>query len=240
MQDNNEIGVVFDCDGVLVNSEEVMFEAGYGFAREQGFAYTPREYAALTIGGRGMAEYLPVMARDFEVLHGRMMPRDFRYELMDRMETALRQKFAAIDGVRALLDTLKRHGVPCAVGTNAGAKHTVWRLETLGLSDYFNRHVYSFDHQTRPKPAPDIYLRAMAALPRRPEQCFIIDDSATGVRAGVAAGATVIGFTGGAHRESDYGADLRAVGAAHAAGHMDDVGRIIMDRLAARQPRPLP
>jgi HAD superfamily hydrolase (TIGR01509 family) len=169
-----------------------------------------------------------------------MMPRDFRYELMDRMETALRQKFAAIDGVQELLALLERHGVPCAVGTNAGAVHTARRLETLGLSDYFNRRVYSFDHQTRPKPAPDIYLKAMAALPRRPEQCFIIDDSATGVRAGVAAGATVIGFTGGAHREAGYGDDLRAAGAAHAAACMDDVGRIIMGRLAAGAPRPLP
>jgi beta-phosphoglucomutase-like phosphatase (HAD superfamily) len=132
-----------------------------------------------------------------------------------------------VPGVQEVLQDLAERAVPRAVGTNAGTAGTHYKLQNLGLSGYFNHHVYSFGPDARPKPAPDIYQQAAAGLGFAARDCVVIDDSATGVKAGIAAGALVIGYAGGAHRGADYGADLRGAGAHLVARNMAEVGAIL-------------
>lgn len=227
---NASAAVLFDCDGVIANSEEIMFAAGYEYIRAHGLEYTRREFAAISIGGMGPQSYVSVLAQEYHRVHDRHMPHEWAEDYCLRVYGALEERLTVVPGVDAVLENLKAAGIPCAVGTNAGETSTRHKLQTLGLTGYFNQHVYSWDNGARPKPHPDIYQDAAAGLGCAPQDCIVIDDSATGVKAGVAAGATVIGFTGGEHRDEDYGRELRAAGAHYTAQTMAQVEDIIMRR----------
>jgi beta-phosphoglucomutase-like phosphatase (HAD superfamily) len=82
----------------------------------------------------------------------------------------------------------------------------------------------------RPKPFPDVYLHGAKQLGFDPRDCFVVEDSVTGVKAGVAAGATVIGYTGGIHRGPDYDKQLKAAGAAFTTSSMNVAGTFILNR----------
>lgn len=230
--------VLFDCDGVIANSEEIMFAAGYEYISAHGLQYTRSEFAAISIGGTGPQSYLPQLMDEYMRTHRRPAPPHFAREYSYTVYAALQERLVAVPGVEALLKKLKAAGVPCAVGTNAGTAPTNHKLAALGLSQYFNGHVYSWGPQTRPKPQPDIYLKAAAALGYDARDCIVIDDSPAGVKAGVAAGATVIGFTGGDHREDEYARELHDVGAAYTARTMEQTGDIILRTLSAAAPVP--
>lgn len=230
--------VLFDCDGVIANSEEIMFAAGYEYITAHGLPYSRSEFAALSIGGTGPQSYLSLLMDEYMRTHNRPPPPYFAIEYSHTVYTALQERLEAVPGVGDLLERLKKEGVPCAVGTNAGTRPTNHKLELLGLSQYFNGHVYSWDPQTRPKPQPDIYLKAASALGYDARDCIVIDDSPAGVKAGVAAEATVIGFTGGNHREDEYARELHDVGAAYTARTMEQIGDIILRTLRAAAPGP--
>lgn len=219
--------VLFDCDGVLVNTEESMFAAGYRYVREIGLELSRADYAALTIGGTGPQLYIPQLAKIYADAHGTPAPLGFGQELCARIYEAADRDLAPVDGVADLIAELRLRGVPCAVGTNAGTAWTRHKLGRLGLHGHFNQHIYSHGAGVAPKPAPDIYHHAARALGQEAENCFVVEDSIAGVKAGVAAGATVIGFAGGAHRDGSYAAALRAAGAHFTARTMAQVGRIL-------------
>lgn len=225
------LAVLFDCDGVIANSEEIMFAAGYEFVRAHGFEYSRREFAAISIGGTGPQSYMSVLATDYHRIHNRPMAPELAQDYCTRVYGVLQENLTAVPGVGDLLNRLQSAGVSCAVGTNAGADPTHHKLQLLGLSGYFNRHVYSWGPHARPKPHPDIYLNAAAGLGYAPQDCIVIDDSPAGVMAGAAAGATVIGFTGGEHRDDDYADELRAAGASHTARTLAQAGDLILRRL---------
>ena len=230
--------VLFDCDGVIANSEEIMFAAGYQFISAHGLPYTRSEFAAISIGGSGPESYVHLLAEEYLRTHSRPVPPAFGEDYCYTVYAALHERLVAVPGVVDLLERLKRAGVPCAVGTNAGTEPANHKLAVLGLSQYFNGHVYSWEKHVRPKPHPDIYQKAAAALGYDACDCIVIEDSPTGVKAGVAAGATVIGFTGGDHREDEYARELHAVGAAYTARTMEQTGDIILRTLRAAAPGP--
>ncbi|MBU0859511.1 MAG: HAD family phosphatase [Alphaproteobacteria bacterium] len=234
-QDNvpgGKLAVLFDCDGVLVNSEEVIFAADYVLMQELGMRYTRREYAAISIGGHSFPMLLQRLNEDHMAIHGRRLPARFGNMMADRYGLLLHREMRPIEAITPFLKDLRSARVPFAVATNAGTNSTHWKLEHAGLSDYFNGHVYSREMVARPKPHPDVYLFAAAKLGHDAKDCFVVEDSVTGVTAGAAAGATVIGYTGGNHREADYGDDLRAAGAVYMASDMRDVAALIMKRIA--------
>jgi HAD superfamily hydrolase (TIGR01509 family) len=230
---NKEYGVLFDCDGVLVNSEEITFEEIYALVIDHGFVYSRREYALLSIGGSSFADLFNRLASDFEALHGRPLHEDFSTLMIARYQHAVTTKLAAVPEVEGLLQTLKREKIACAVGTNADTAGTHWKLKSTNLRDYFNGHIYSREMVEHPKPAPDVYLMGAMRIKRDPKKCFVIEDSIPGATAGVAAGATVIGYTGGTHRDSAYAADLNAVGVAFTTDSMAEAGKFILRTIKA-------
>lgn len=230
---NKEYGVLFDCDGVLVNSEEAAFEETYTLLVDHGFVYSRREYALMSIGGSSFAELFNRLASDYEAIHGRPLSPGFDRLLIQKHHHAVVSKLAAVPEVEGLLRTLKAENIACAVGTNADTRGTHWKLHRTGLRDYFNGHIYSREMVERPKPAPDVYMLGAMRIKRDLKKCFVIEDSIPGATAGAAAGAMVIGYTGGTHRDSAYAGDLRAAGAVFTTDSMAEAGKFILRTISA-------
>lgn len=101
------------------------------------------------------------------------------------------------------------------------------KLRQVGLWDHFGGHVYSAEHVTNAKPAPDLFLHAAAQLGIAPVDCLVIEDSVNGVKAGIAAGMTVWGFLGGGHADDGLAARLTGAGAVKILSDWPDVARRI-------------
>ena len=197
--------VIFDCDGVLIDSEVIACRIDAEALTEAGYAITPQGIAERFIGLASGA-----MREIVEQQLGRALPQNFETELRRRTEAAYRQELRAIAGIAELLDDL---AVPVCVASSSAPAKLRLGLELTGLLAHFEPHVFSSTMVARGKPAPDLFLYAAAQMGIRPERCVIVEDSLAGVQASVAAAMPVIGFTGGGHCPPGHGARLLAAGA---------------------------
>ena len=195
--------VLFDCDGVLADSEGLVNGMVARDLSARGWPMTGAEAAEHFLG---MA--LPAMVPVIEARVG-PLPRDWGQALSAHiaahMLDALEPVPGAPDAVRAVLAA----GIPAAVASNAGRGELRAKLARLGLLDAFAGRVFSFEDVSRPKPAPDIYIAAARSCGAAPADCVVVEDSLPGARAGVAGGCRVLGLT----RETDASV-LAAAGAA--------------------------
>ncbi|MEM9233743.1 MAG: HAD-IA family hydrolase, partial [Pseudomonadota bacterium] len=118
-----------------------------------------------------------------------------------------------VPGALESVETAHATGRPLAVASSSAQIHLDSKIDRYGFAPLFSGHVYSADHVSEGKPAPDIFLYAAEKLGVSSSECLVIEDSAHGVRAGVAAGATVWGFLGGGHILDDHAEQLLAAGA---------------------------
>lgn len=227
--------VLFDCDGVLVNSEELAAGEYKFLGARYGLHYTAAEFQQISTGVAYEA-YIARLDADHRRVHGRGLPPDFEKVIAQRYHDMMEKHLRQIPHIAPLLQSLRDHGVPYALCTNAQQQGTQWKLRHVGLSAYFNRHVYSKDMVANPKPAPDIYLLGARRLGYAPRDCFVVEDSTVGARAGIAAGARVIGYAGGSHRAAGYHRELAAAGAEFTAYCMKDVQAYLLRRLRGPQP----
>ena len=203
--------VIFDCDGVLVDSEPVANRAFSEMLREDfGLALT-QEQMFDNFVGYSIAHCMQVVER----MLGRAPPADFVPRLQARTFDAFRTELAAMPGIDYALDHL---GVPFCVASSGD--HTKMRttLGITGLLPRFEGRLFSVTQVARGKPAPDVYLFAASQCAVAPEHCLVVEDTPPGVRAGLAAGMSVLGFSAhtpapklrdaGAHRLFD---DMRAL-----------------------------
>ncbi|MEM9300540.1 MAG: HAD family phosphatase [Pseudomonadota bacterium] len=210
--------VIFDCDGVLLDTErcingswqQVLAEYGVELPYDEVF----RQFGGFTIEDN--------RARARQLLGDAAGEQAF-----DEAGVLIRRRFEAgvplIPEAEAVLDAL---GVPVAVATNAPRSELERKLRHSGLAGRFGHTVASTD-VTRGKPAPDVYLRAAELLAVAPERCAVVEDSTTGILAGVAAGMTVFGFC------RDVPSDQqRAAGAVHCAESLLAIGRAIESAVA--------
>ena len=193
--------VIFDCDGVLVDSEPIahrllvraLDEAGLSGAREH-------DYAAF-LGGK-----LTQIRSAIEQRFSRTLPADWVERIYEQQFAAFRRELEKIDGVDTVLDALDAASVPYCVGSNGPPEKMEVTLGLTGLAPRFTGRVFSADHVGVPKPAPDLYLHCADRMRAHPARCAVIEDSPRGATAGVAAGMTVYGFAAA----SDAGALRRA------------------------------
>lgn len=190
--------VLFDCDGVLVDSEPVAFALLGEELAMHGHPTDRAEMETLFLGGTitGVAEKARAIGVGFAP--------DWVERFYERLYARLGEGVALFDGVVALLDVLDARGIPYAVGSNGTyQKMTI----TLGPHDAvwprLKDRLFSGQETTAPKPAPDLYLAAGAALDVPPADCVVIDDSRSGCRAGIAAGMRVLGFDPAGHGSLD-------------------------------------
>ncbi|MDB5099393.1 MAG: haloacid dehalogenase [Cyanobacteria bacterium RYN_339] len=194
--------ILFDCDGVLIDSEVLACGVQVRLLAEAGVDVTLERYMAAFIG-RPNSEVLAELA-----VAG--LPADFRERAAAETARVFERELRAMAGAAVVLAGL---ALPIAVASTSRPERLAHSLGLTGLLGYFGRHVYSATMVARGKPAPDLFLLAARELGVAPADCWVVEDSLVGVQAAVAAGMTPIGFLGGSHVRAGHGDRLIAAGA---------------------------
>lgn len=183
--------VLFDCDGVLVNSEPITNGVLRDMLAESGWVLTSAECMRLFIGKAVKDERALIEANTGQPLTDDWMQRfrERRNAGLLANVTAIRGAVEAVASIHALFDGR----IACASG--ADRFKVELQMDKCGLMPYFKGRIFSGHETPRSKPFPDVYLAAAAALNVDPKRCVVVEDSVTGVMAGVAAGATVFGYS---------------------------------------------
>jgi len=179
--------VVFDMDGVLIESEEVWDEVREAYVRERGGRYDDEiQRAMMGMSSPEWSRYLHETAGLAE------SPEEINAEVVQRMLAAYRERLPLVDGAVKAVHRLAAR-FPLAVASSSNRPLIDAVLEVSGLKDYFAATVSS-EEVARGKPAPDVYLEAARRLDTPPERCAAIEDSHSGIRSARAAGMRVIAF----------------------------------------------
>lgn len=202
--------VLFDCDGVLVDSEPITNGVLRDMLEELGWKLTSQECMRLFIGKAVKDEAAMIEAHTGQPLTEAWMQRfrERRNEGLTRDVQAIPNAVSAV----AQLHAAYQGRLACASG--ADRFKVELQLDKCGLMPFFQGRIFSGHELPRSKPAPDVYLAAAAALGVAPARCAVVEDTVTGVTAGVAAGATVYGYSPSQAGHDAPGA-LRAAGARH-------------------------
>jgi len=215
--------VIFDCDGVLVDSELITNRVFTKMLNELGVAVS-KEEAFERFVGRSLAQCLEMIAS----LLGREVPADFVRQYHQRSEAALKSELKAVPGVETALEAIQ---VPYCVASNGSHEKMQTTLGITGLLPKFKDKLFSVSEVARGKPFPDVFLHAAAKSAVAPADCVVIEDTSTGVSAGVAAGMTVYGYC--AHTPAHR---LIAAGAHGTFERMSDLPELLLDAAALRGP----
>jgi len=216
--------LIFDCDGVLVDSEPLSCAVDADLLTRLGFPITVE-----AVQERFVGKSLRDMVAAIEAEYGRALPADFGDRLTRETLARFETELEPIAGVReAVLSISQRR----CVASSSTPERIALSLRVTGLADLFEQ-VFSAVEVARGKPAPDLFLHAAARMGAEPEGCVVIEDSPYGVAAAHAAGMPVIGFTGGGHCGPGHGAVLREAGADAVIASMDDL-RATVAAVAAR------
>jgi len=206
--------LIFDCDGVLVDSEPLACQVDADVLTALGLPYTADDIARQFVG-----KSIRDMIARIEADHGRRLPGDFAEQinraLFARFETDLRP----IAGVREAILSLPYRR---CVASSSVPERIALSLRVTGLADVFD-DIFSATQVARGKPAPDLFLFAADRMGAKPEECLVVEDSPAGVQAAVSAGMRVIGFTGGGHCGPQHGETLRQAGAPVMISRMADL-----------------
>ncbi|MBM3523901.1 MAG: HAD family hydrolase [Alphaproteobacteria bacterium] len=199
--------VIFDCDGVLVDSETISCRLDAELFTELGFPTTFEDIRRDFVGVSAST-----MCRTIEERFGRKLPEDMPQRLLRAVLEAFETQLQPIRGIAQALDALE---APRCVASSSDPARIRRSLELTGLIGHFDPHLFSTKIVARGKPAPDIFLFAARTMGAEPARCVVIEDSVPGVTAARAAGMTVLGFVGGDHCPPGHDDKLRALGADH-------------------------
>ncbi len=180
--------VLFDCDGVLVDSEPLTARVLVDNLARHGLSLTHDQLSDMFLGGTmmGMEEQARALGAD--------LPKTWLEDTYDEVFAVLAAHVEPVAGIVPVLDALERAAVPFAVGSNGPHRKMEITLSRTGLAPRFNSRIYSREDVARPKPAPDVYLKAATDAGISPNRCIVIEDSANGARAAKAAGMYCLGF----------------------------------------------
>lgn len=200
--------VIFDCDGVLVDSEPIAAATLAAELTRLGFATTAETCLDLYTG-LSMAS----MMRRIEDAWGRRLPGDFRERLEQLDFAAFRRELRPVAGIETVLAALDARGVAKCVASSGSLEKLHLTLSATGLIDYVAPDVFSAEQVARGKPAPDLFVFAAERMGARAERCVVVEDSVAGIAAALAAGMRVVGFSGGGHARDGYRRRLEQAGA---------------------------
>ncbi len=194
--------VIFDCDGVLVDSERLSHLVLQQMLEEYGTAITLQETLEHFMG-TSTERCLAVLGS----LIGRPAPLDFLASFRDRTFEAFRTSLHPVPGAAEAVANLKTH---FCVASNGPREKMRFTLGHTGLLPHFEGRIFSAEDVSRPKPAPDLFIHAARAMSAAPKDCLVVEDSPTGVTAAKAAGMRVAGYAAMGHAKKlrDAGADI--------------------------------
>ncbi|MGL5168820.1 MAG: HAD family hydrolase [Afipia sp.] len=198
--------IIFDCDGVLVDSEALACVVHADVLTQHGYAISAEQVHDRFLGRSAREARLEV-----ESELGRALPDAYTAQLKATIDRVFGEQLTPVPHIA---DTLTRLSQRICVASSGTPTRIRSSLGTTGLLDYFTPHLFSAMQVDRGKPAPDLFLFAAAQMNTPPARCVVVEDSVPGVTAARAAGMTVIGFTGGSHCRPDDADRLRTTGAA--------------------------
>lgn len=207
--------IIFDCDGVLIDSEILANRAEVELLKSFGIEFELNDYMARFVG-KSTKDVL----KSIEVSHSVSLPADFRKLAGEKIYAVFKKELKPISGIFELLDSIDK---PKCIGSSSSLNRLEMTLTTTGLFDRFAPHIFSADQVSRGKPAPDLFLFAAEKMKVDPNRCIVIEDSPHGVRAGVDAGMTVLGFIGGSHIQPEHDLKLIEQGAIEVFSTMDEI-----------------
>jgi HAD superfamily hydrolase (TIGR01509 family) len=183
--------IIFDCDGVLVDSEPLAFRVLLEGLAAAGHPMEPAKAYELFLG-RSLANLKTVLRRELgvELSAGQLE------EMRERLFEVYHRELKPIPGI---LETLDKLTIPSCVASSSLPDRIRLSLEVTGLLPRFDPHLFSASMVAKGKPEPDLFLHAAGQMGVAPEACLVIEDSAPGIEAARRAGMTVFGFTGGGH-----------------------------------------
>lgn len=197
--------VIFDCDGVLVDSEVISCRAHAEVLTRHGYSITAGQVFDRFLGRSTLQTN-----REVEAELGRSLPPYFHAQLQDELFRAFAATLEAVPHIDEALDAIAQ---PVCVASSGSQERMRVSLGAAGLFDRFAPNIFSATQVRNGKPAPDLFLFAADRMATPAGRCVVIEDSAPGVAGAVAAGMTVLGFHGGSHCRPGYADRLRTAGA---------------------------
>jgi HAD superfamily hydrolase (TIGR01509 family) len=207
--------VIFDCDGVLIDSEIIFGRVLGECLIAADFPITHEEAIRLGVGKNRVT-----LAAEVEAQFGRPLPDGFFEAMRACIDAAFMRELRPIAGIEELLAALSP--ARC-VASNSHLDRVRHALSLTRLLPLFEPHVFSASQVARGKPAPDLFLFAAEQLGAAPENCIVVEDSTIGVEAALAAGMPVIGFCGGGHCHAGHADRLLAAGCSQVFARMADL-----------------
>jgi HAD superfamily hydrolase (TIGR01509 family) len=199
--------VIFDCDGVLVDSEIVAARVEAELLTAAGFEITPEELAA-RYSGLTFRDIMLAIEHEAEML--------FQASMIEEAEAMVDKRLAReVRPIEGAAQAVLSVSGPKCICSNSSAHRIEAMLQRTGLARFFGDNIFSaLDTESRkPKPAPDVFLHAARKMEARPEATFVIEDSIHGITGAKAAGMRVIGFTGASHTHPGHADLLTEAGA---------------------------
>jgi HAD superfamily hydrolase (TIGR01509 family) len=215
--------VIFDCDGVLVDSEIISAQVSSDCLKEIGITLDA-DYILETYRGKSVADCIRMITEELSQLDSWKNYSDvekaeqgaqFWRHVQLQTLVVCEQQLEPVKGVMPVLDYLRDHNIPFCVASNGKHEKMRMTLAKTGIISYVHGRVFSFEDVTRGKPAPDLFLHAAKTLNVPAEQAIVVEDSLTGIQAAVAAGMRPLGYCPPNHDGSDNTllSAMRALGA---------------------------
>jgi HAD superfamily hydrolase (TIGR01509 family) len=201
--------IIFDCDGVLVDSESILLEVELEFLSNAGLALERNDY---------LRRFMGMPPDEWEKQVGEALAEqgsgvggpDFFVDLHELTAQRLRAELVEVTGARAAIERLDSS---LCVASSSGAKEIRWKLAHTSLLDLFDPHLFSTQLVENGKPAPDLFLLAAERMGVAAPTCVVVEDSSNGVIAAKRAGMKVVGFCAGSHCPARHAEVLMADGA---------------------------
>jgi HAD superfamily hydrolase (TIGR01509 family) len=211
--------IIFDCDGVLVDSETIACRIVAECLARDGFSITWGDVAEQFVGVPDREMYA-----ELERQHDRPIAPALRQRVTSEVRVALSNELEPTEGVHEALQSIETRK---CVASSSSAERVRACLQQTGLLDFFAPHIFTTNEVKRGKPAPDLFLHAAHQLQVAPGRCVVVEDSRAGVQAGRAAGMRVLGYTGASHCSDGHGEALRRDGAVTIFGDMQDLPKLL-------------
>jgi HAD superfamily hydrolase (TIGR01509 family) len=189
--------VIFDCDGVLVDSEPIAARLTAEAVSELGW-----EMSAELAKAEFLGDTFANIIRRVEEKLGRSVPQDWPARSQRSLLAALERELQPVPGVRQAIEALVAAGATLAVGSQGSHEKMRLTLAVTNLLPFFEGRIFSASQVARPKPAPDLFLLAAKTLGFSPSQTVVVEDSTRGMKAALAAGMRVFGYTASVGREA--------------------------------------
>lgn len=195
--------VIFDCDGVLLDSECMSMQLWQTVLQEVGITIS-KAYFVANFLGKSMQHVEQQVSKDF----GFTLTPDMIADYHHRLEQNFTRELCATSGIETILDSIS---VPYCLATSSSKERTTHALNCTGLNHYFLGKQFTRSMVSRGKPAPDLFLLAAKSMGIAPENCLVIEDSQAGIEAAKAANMRVAHYIGGSHLDVSNNTDLPVI-----------------------------